>query len=136
MSFGLVEDFPFSAEAGRFDAVLLMAVLTCVADDRAQRDLIAALYGLLRPGGLLYLSDMPLQTDARNLARYAEGERRFGDYGVFQTEDGAIMRHHDERRLGDLLEAFETVADRSVPIFTLNGHPATAVQILARRPSA
>ena len=134
MTFGLVDDFPFSEAAGTFDAVLLMAVLTCVANDQEQRDLIARLHGLLRPGGLIYLSDMPLQTDERNLARYAEGARRFGDYGVFQTEDCAIMRHHDDRRLGDLLGAFQKVADRSVPIRTLNGHDATAVQILARRP--
>jgi hypothetical protein len=111
-----------------------MAVLTCVAGDQAQVDLIAKLHGLLRPGGLLYLSDMPLQTDERNLARYAEGARRFGDHGVFQTEDGAIMRHHDDRRLADLLSAFERVAERSLSIRTLNGHAATAVQILARRP--
>jgi len=134
LTFALAEDFPFSEAAGTFDAVLLMAVLTCVAGDQDQRDLIARLHDLLRPGGLLYLSDMPLQTDERNLTRYAEGARRFGDYGVFQTEDGAIMRHHDDRRLADLLSAFEDVADRSISIRTLNGHAATAVQILARRP--
>lgn len=134
MTFALVDDFPFAESAGTFDAILLMAVLTCVAGDQAQVDLIARLHGLLRPGGLLYLSDMPLQTDERNLARYAEGARRFGDYGVFQTEDGAIMRHHDDRRLADLLGAFERVAYRTVSIRTLNGHAATAVQLLMRRP--
>jgi len=134
MTFGLVEDFPFSEAAGTFDAILLMAVLTCVAGDQEQVDLIARLHGLLRQGGLLYLSDMPLQTDERNLARYADGARRFGDHGVFQTEDGAIMRHHSDQRLAVLLGAFEKVAGRNVSIRTLNGHAATAVQILARRP--
>ena len=44
---------------GQFDAVVLFAVLTCIADDAAQRDLIAELRRVLQPGGLLLVSDYP-----------------------------------------------------------------------------
>ena len=136
MSFSLIDDFPFSRAAESFDAILLFAVLTCIAGDREQVELITRLRGLLRPGGVLYVSDMPLQSDPRNLARYDTGERRLGVHGVFETDDGAIVRHHDPRWFAALFEGFERVADRSVRITTMNGHAATAVQILARRPLA
>ena len=120
------------ADAG-FDAVLLLAVLTCIPDDREQEALLGEVRRLLRPGGMLYVSDMPLQPDARNRARYAKAEPRFGTYGVFETEDGAVVRHHTDARLDALLDGFERVAARDVQLSTMNGHPARAVQILARR---
>jgi len=118
-----------------FDLVLLFAVLTCIASDEAQSHLLAELFRLLRPGGLLYLSDMPLQTDARNRARYNAGVRRFGTYGVFEIDDGAVLRHHADDHFEALLAAFEPVETAAIEITTMNGHPATAVQRLVRRPA-
>jgi hypothetical protein len=94
---------------------------------------MADLRRVLRPAGLLYISDMPLQSDDRNLARYTAAAARFGIHGVFETDDGAIVRHHDEARLTGLLAGFENVAVDHVPLSTMNGNPAMAVQILARR---
>lgn len=119
--------------AGTFDLVLLFAVLTCIASDDDQRRLIADATRLLRPGGLLYLSDMPLQADARNAARYDAGGERFGVYGLFETEDGAVLRHHSEEHFDDLLAGFEPVERETLAITTMNGNPATAIQILVRR---
>ena len=136
LSFGLAEDGLGAATPESFDLILLLAVLTCIPDDREQMDLVSTLRGLLRPGGLLYISDMPLQTDERNLARYAEGQRRFGVHGVFETDDGAVVRHYDERRFRAWLAGFEMVAVQELPLNTMNGHAVTATQILARRPTA
>ena len=115
-----------------YDAVFLMAVLTCVPEDAEQDALMADTRRVLRPGGVLYVSDMPLQADARNLRRYAEAG--FGTYGVFETEDGAIVRHHSDARFAALLGGFEVIATEDVPLTTMNGHAATARQFLARRP--
>ncbi len=120
---------PFADES--FDLVLLFAVLTCVAADGDQRSLIADIVRLLRPGGLIYVSDMPLQSDERNRARYAAAGR-FGVYGVFETEDGGVLRHHAEAHFDALLAGFEPVERQAIAIRTMNGNPATAVQILAR----
>jgi SAM-dependent methyltransferase len=117
---------------GTFDVVLLFAVLTCIASDDDQRALVGDIMRLLKPGGLIYLSDMPLQTDARNRARYDAGAARFGAYGVFETEDGGVLRHHTEAHFDALLAGFEPVARETLAIRTMNGNPATAVQILAR----
>ncbi|MFC4530930.1 class I SAM-dependent methyltransferase [Sphaerisporangium dianthi] len=117
-----------------FDVVLLFAVLTCVPDDDAQRALIAELTRVLASGGLLYISDMVLQDDERNRDRYAAYAQRFHTpYGVFATDDGAVVRHHDVAELHALLPAFDLVEERQTLVATMNGHPARAVQLLARK---
>jgi SAM-dependent methyltransferase len=127
----VVRALPTAEADASFDAVLLLAVLTFMPDGRDQDAVMDEVRRLLRPGGTLYISDMPLQTNDRNLARYAWEAPRFGAYGIFETDDGAIVRHHDGRRLETLLAGFEVVATASTSISTMNGHAATGVQVLA-----
>lgn len=127
-------DLRLTEPDGAFDAVFLMAVLTCIPDDAEQDALLGRLRRRLRPGGMLYASDMPLQTDARNVRRYAEAQYRFGTYGVFETDDGAIVRHHADERFATVFAGFERVAVRDVALKTMNGNPATARQYLFRLP--
>ncbi|MFC4856825.1 class I SAM-dependent methyltransferase [Actinophytocola glycyrrhizae] len=115
------------------DAVFLFAVLTCVPTDAGQRELVAELRRVLRPGGLLYLSDLCLQDDRRNQDRYQEFAARYGTYGVFETGDGAVCRHHTMDWLHSLLTGFDLVATREVGVDTMNGHPAVATQLLVSR---
>src|SRR5262245_13441409 len=79
------------------DAVLLFAVLTCVPSDEDQQAIVREVERVLRPEGLLYISDLWLQSDARNRARYQRDEARFGTYGVFELDEGVVLRHHDRR---------------------------------------
>jgi SAM-dependent methyltransferase len=118
------------------DAVFLFAVLTCVPTDDGQRELVAELRRVLRPGGLLYVSDLCLQDDRRNQDRYQEFAARYGVYGVFETGDGAVCRHHTLDWLHSLLAGFDVVATRAVHVDTMNGHPAVATQLLASRGQA
>ncbi|MEU0410497.1 class I SAM-dependent methyltransferase [Streptomyces griseorubiginosus] len=118
-----------------FDAALLFAVLTCIPDDLTQHRLITKLYDLLKPGGTLYVSDVQLQTDDRNRRRYDRDADTYGTYGVFRTSDGAICRHHSPEQLSTLLSDFEITDSRTITVPTMNGHPATGVQILAHKPS-
>jgi SAM-dependent methyltransferase len=115
------------------DAVLLFAVLTCIPTDSGQRELVAELRRLLRPGGLLYLSDLCLQPDERNRARYEAFAAKYGVYGVFETDDGAVCRHHEPAWLRSLLAGFDQIAGRQIPVQTMNGHPAQITQLLARK---
>ncbi len=62
-----IEGLPLAEPDGAFDAAILFAVLTCIPTDADQRALVAELRRLIRPGGLLYVSDYLLQTDARYL---------------------------------------------------------------------
>jgi SAM-dependent methyltransferase len=115
------------------DVALLLAVLTCVPQDEDQENIVAELYRLLKPGGLLMLSDMPLQTDERNVVRYEKSLSLFGVEGVFVTDDGAVVRHHSSARFSHLLRDFTVIETRSVGLNTMNGHVAFGTQVLARK---
>ncbi len=54
------------------DAVLLFAVLTCIPDDDEQLALMDEVWRVLRPNGLLYISDLMLNQDKRNRERYEQ----------------------------------------------------------------
>jgi SAM-dependent methyltransferase len=119
---------------GGVDAVLLMAVLTCIPTDEGQRKLMTELARILRPGGLLYVSDLLLQNDDRNVARYRRDADSYGRYGVFETADGAVCRHHSAEWLLELLrERFTVSATRELDVETMNSNTARAMQILAAR---
>lgn len=128
-----VGGLPLAEPDGAFDAAILFAVLTCIPADADQRALIAELRRLIRPGGLLFVSDYLLQTDARYAERYRAGEARHGVRGVWDRDDGAVFRHHTREGLDALLADFEPVAERDVETVTLSGAGATAIQLLARR---
>lgn len=134
MRFSVLDDPPSLPHADTsVDAILLFAVLTCIPGDAGQRRLVAELHRVLRRGGLIYLSDMCLQPDERNRARYRAFAARYGTYGVFETGDGAACRHHAPEWLHELLAGFDRVAERDVAASTMNGHPATVSQILVRK---
>nr|WSZ20337.1 class I SAM-dependent methyltransferase [Streptomyces canus] len=115
------------------DAVVLFAVLTCIPSDSAQRLLIGELHRVLKPGALLYLSDLLLQDDQRTRDRYARFAESYGTYGVFETGDGAVCRHHPSDWFTSLLAGFETIGTRRITVATMNGNTAAGLQILARK---
>ena len=115
------------------DAVLLFAVLTCIADDAAQKNLLREFKRVLRPGGLLVVSDYPLQTDARNLARYEEFQDELGGFGRFRLPGGAVLRHHAREWFAELLEGFRIDEAVDLDAKTMNGNPARIVQLWARK---
>jgi ubiquinone/menaquinone biosynthesis C-methylase UbiE len=74
----------------------LFAVLTYIPSDDDQRVLLAEVRRVLRPEGILYISDLLINTDLRNLERYERDADQFGVYGVFELPEGVIVRHHRE----------------------------------------
>jgi SAM-dependent methyltransferase len=116
---------------GFFDAVLLFAVLTCIPGDDDQRAAIREIQRLTRPGGLLYISDLWLQTDERNRRRYAQFENRL-PYGVFEVSEGVAVRHHSHQWIASLLCQWETIATSDIQVTTMNGHEAAGFQWLGR----
>jgi SAM-dependent methyltransferase len=122
---------PFAADG--FDAALLFAVLTCIPDDAAQKNLLAEFKRILRPGGLLLISDYPLQADARNLDRYAKFSQEAGGYGSFRLPEGTLMRHHRREWFTELLADFEIDEYVELDAMTMNGNPARIAQLWCRR---
>ena len=119
-------------DACSFDACLLIAVLTCVPTDTGQEHTLQEIRRLLRPGGILFISDYPLQSDERNRERYRKFEKELGTPGMFRTE-GAVVRHHDMNRVYRLLSPFDILREERIRVRTMNGHEADVFQIVARK---
>ena len=117
------------------DGVLLFSVLTRIATDEGQQALIAELRRVLRRGGLLYISDLCLQADERNLARYARDQQKYGVYGVFDLPEGVTVRHHDPKWIETLTKDFDMVALDNIEVVTMNGNPAQAFQWFGLKPA-
>ncbi len=120
------------AALGTFDVVLLFSVWTCIPEDRDLEELMRRVREVLRPGGLVHVSDLLLQTDERNRRRYA----RFADsgtYGVFELDEGVRVRHFSRERVEELLIGFEPIETTEIRTTTMNGHRVDAFQFLGRR---
>ena len=109
-------------------AVLLFTVLTCVPTDEGHRAIVREIRRILRPGGLLYISDLWLQNDARNVERYRRDHAKYGRYGVFDLPEGVTVRHQDRQWVEELTAGFNVAALEDVEIETMNGHRANGFQ--------
>lgn len=125
------DNLPFNDQT--FDACLILAVLTCMPSNRAQEYLIQEIERVLKPGGILLLSDYPLQHDKRNSARYEHFKDEFGLYGVFKLPDGGVVRHHDMDWITSLLSSFQTVSMETVRVSTMNGNSSEIFQITTQK---
>lgn len=123
---------PFKNEC--LDAVLLFAVLTCIPADEEQRVLLAEVKRVLRPGGLIYLSDLLLNDDARNRERYQRFAEAYKCYGVFELPEGVAVRHHQKEWIEELTSSFRQLEYEPFTVTTMNGNMSAAFQYLGRKP--
>ncbi len=129
-----MDGLPLSFADGSFDAVLLVAVLTCIPGSAAQGKLMAEISRLLRPGGLVYVADFLINDDARNLDRYERCAATYGTYGVFELDEGAVLRHHDPAYIEKLTAAFRRIDLEQTVTKTMNGHQSKAFHYCGQKP--
>ncbi len=122
---------PFESDC--FDAVLLFAVLTCIPDSEEQRRLLAEVKRVLRPGGLLYVSDLLVNNDQRNRERYSQYAEAYGCYGVFELPEGVVVRHHRSEWIEEIVSPFEKLEFEPFTVTTMNGNASAAFQYLGRK---
>lgn len=123
---------PFTSDS--FDLVLLFAVLTCVPDGSDQRALLAEADRVLRPGGIVYISDLLINDDPRNRQRYEEFATAYGCYGVFELPEGVVVRHHRREWIEELTNPFQQLEYEPFTVTTMNGNASAAFQYLGRKP--
>jgi ubiquinone/menaquinone biosynthesis C-methylase UbiE len=115
-----------------FDGVLLFTLLTCMPWDSQQRELLSEVKRVLRPRGLVYISDLLLNTDARNVERYERFANECGSYGTFKLSEGAVVRHHREEWIRLLTYGFTQLQYEQFVVTTMNGNHSAAFQFLGR----
>ena len=120
-------------ESNSLDAVLLFATLTCIPENEAQRALIAEVERILRAGGLLYISDLLLNDDARNRERYERDAELYGTFGVFELPEGVVVRHHRSEWIEELTASFPQLEYEAFIVLTMNGNTSAAFQYLGRK---
>ena len=123
--------FPFQDDC--FDVVLLFAVLTCIPDSNAQRMLLAEAGRVLRPGGLVYVSDLLVNSDRRNRERYEEFAETYDCYGVFELPEGIVVRHHQREWIEEITSSFQKLEFEPFTVTTMNGNSSAAFQYLGRK---
>lgn len=79
---------------------------------------------VLKPNGLLYVNDFLLCSGITKNLFYKKQQRKFKTYGVFETYDGAVVRHHDERYIFDLLAEFKKPVFEKYELMTMNSNKA------------
>jgi ubiquinone/menaquinone biosynthesis C-methylase UbiE len=120
-------------ENGAFDAVILIAVLTCIAESEGQRGLISEIERVLKDGGVLYINDYLLNTDQRNIARYDKARKKYGVYGIFELPEGAVVRHHTPDHISDITSSFDRLVFETVVYTTMNGNRSDGFYYLGRK---
>lgn len=114
------------------DAVILFAVLTCIRTNEEQEQLLTEIKRVLKPQGILYVNDFLLNTDERNLTRYAKYKETYGIYGVFELPEGAVCRHHDERWIKQLLKDFSEQEYSHLTFTTMNGNQSNGFYFIGQ----
>lgn len=115
------------------DAVILFAVLTCIASNIDQKKLIAEIHRVLKPCGILYVNDFILNTDERNRNRYKQYEEKYGCYGVFELPEGAVVRHHSEEHIRVLLKDFSQKEYERLTFTTMNGNKSSGFYFIGSK---
>lgn len=122
---------PIKSES--FDAVLLFAVLTCIPDDNDQRILLTEVERVLHPGGVLYISDLLINSDVRNRERYERDAEKYKCYGVFELAEGVVVRHHRKEWIAEITRSFRQLEFEPFTVTTMNRNLSSAFQYLGRK---
>ncbi len=121
-------DFPDN----EFDLIILFTVLTCIPLESDQKYLIEELKRILKPNGILYVSDLLINSDQRNIDRYESTNRK--PYGIFELSEGVVLRHHKMEYLYKTVFAnFDILHEKKFEVITMNGNKSKAVQIIGKK---
>lgn len=117
----------------KFDAVLLIAVLTSSYKTEDQENLISEISRVLKDNGILYINDYLINQDERNLKRYKKYENKYGTYGIFELPEGAVFRHHTKKHIKKLTKNFEELIFENTVYDTMNGHKSNGFYYIGKK---
>ena len=123
--------FPFDDDT--FDAVLLLAVLTCIVEDEEQGKLINEIHRVLKDNGILYINDYMINEDQRNIERYDKYKDKYGKYGIFELPEGALVRHHTKDHIIEITKDFHELVFETAIYTTMNGNKSNGFYYIGRK---
>jgi SAM-dependent methyltransferase len=132
INFKLVKNNRTEFENNSFNAILLLAVLTCAVKNEEQERIMEEIKRILKPNGILYINDFLLNEDKRNLERYNKFKAKYGFYGTFELEEGAILRHFKEDRIKKLTSEFEELEYEKIIYTTMNGNKSNGFYYIGK----
>jgi ubiquinone/menaquinone biosynthesis C-methylase UbiE len=133
LMFEVMESSNIKYSENTFDAVILLAVLTCIITNEEQMKLLNEIKKVLKPNGILYINDFLLNTDKRNIKRYEEYKTKYENYGVFELPEGAVVRHHDKIWVKKSLEIFNELDYNEIEYITMNGNKSNGYYYFGRK---
>ena len=116
-----------------FDAIIVLAVLTCIITDDEQMELLNEIKRILKPDGIIYINDFLLNNDERNIKRYKEYEAKYKNYGVFELPEGAIVRHHSKSWVRMSLKIFKELEFKEIEYITMNGNKSNGYYYIGKK---
>ncbi|MDA3917382.1 MAG: class I SAM-dependent methyltransferase [Deltaproteobacteria bacterium] len=127
------DDSRLPFENNSLDAVILLAVLTCIISNKEQEKLIDEIERVLKDDGVLYINDFLINSDQRNIDRYKRHEVKYNKYGIFELSEGVVLRHYTKMRIDELMGNFEKIIFESVIYTTMNGNKSNGLYYIGRK---
>ncbi|MBX7066646.1 MAG: class I SAM-dependent methyltransferase [Parachlamydiales bacterium] len=115
------------------DMVLISTILTSMIHKDDQKALIAEILRILKPGGILYLSDFLICDHPRYQEKYIQGQKQFGEWGIYTTSENLTVRHHTSRWILDLLSPFDLQWFEQFDFKTMNNNPARTIHCIGKK---
>lgn len=131
----IVESGSIPLENQSIDCVILSTVLCCITERQEQEKVINEIFRILKPKGVLYLTDFLLNQDEKYQARYTHGMNTQLDYGVYTTTEGVAVRHHTTTWVLNLLKNFDIQWFEQFDFKTMNNNKARTFHCIAQVPS-
>ena len=131
--FELTDGKRLDFEDNSIDCVILLAVLTCIIDEDSQKALIREIHRILKNGGILYINDFLVNDSDMYLKRYERYKDTYSQYGIFETDDGGVFRHHSEEYLDELLSDYNCLEKKKLKYKTMNGHISNGIYYIGKK---
>lgn len=120
-------------ESGYADLVIMSTILCCVIDQKEQKKIVQEMKRILKPGGILYVSDFIISSHPRYTQRYQKGFEEFKIKGVYTTDEGIVVKHYSTKEVTELLQDFNLLWLEQFDFKTMNQNVARTFHLVAKR---
>lgn len=115
------------------DAVVMSTVLCCMIDSHEKDLLMNEILRVLKPGGVLYITDFLLCSHPSYQKKYTQGMQEFGKWGTYKTNENLIVTHYSSKEIMQLLSQFDIQWFEQFDFKTMNQNPARTFHCIAQK---